>query len=61
MPSMTALMRSPSSPSCAMAKPVRIETSRTCSRSLVVKAPMKVSGMIDSRWETKPSSLARWT
>jgi hypothetical protein len=30
--SMTELMRSPNSPSREMAKPVRIETSRTCSR-----------------------------
>src|SRR6266478_4413282 len=61
MASITALIRSPRSPRCEMAKPVRIETSRICRRSPLAKAPMKVSGMIASRWATMPSSLARRT
>jgi len=48
--SMTELIFSPSSPSRAMAKPTRIDTSRTCNKSPRAKAPMKVSGMIDRRW-----------
>ena len=40
-----------------IAKPVRIETSSTCSRSPLAKAPKKVSGMMASRCLTMPFFL----
>ena len=61
VPSITPVICSPSLPSRVMAKPVRIDTSSTCSRSPRASAPKKVSGMIASRWATMPSSLARVT
>ncbi len=47
--SMAPLILSPSAPNCAMAKPERIDTSRTCSRSPRASAPKKLSGMIPNR------------
>ena len=61
MPSITPVICSPSLPSRVMAKPVRIDTSSTCSRSPRASAPKKLSGMIPSRWAMMPSSLARVT
>ena len=49
MPSITSVIFSPSLPSCVMAKPVRIDTSSTCSRSPRASAPKKLSGMIPIR------------
>src|SRR5262249_61999946 len=59
--SMTPLIFSPRSPRRDIAKPVRIDISRTCKRSPLAKAPMNVSGMIASKWATMPSSFALLT
>jgi hypothetical protein len=53
--------RSPSGPMREMAKPVRIDTSRTCNRSPPENALTKVFGMMFIRWVVTPSWPARDT
>jgi hypothetical protein len=59
--SMACATCSPSFPILEMAKPLRIDTNKTCSRSPPANAPTNVLGMMFIRWVVTPSCAARET
>ena len=59
--SIAAAMRSPVGPMCDTAIPLRIATSRTCSRSPLAKASKKLLGTMASRCAVTLSCLAAVT